>query len=230
MKTRVPTLCVTFWLLLGPLLPCVTRAQQIDLLPLPKPRTHGGKPLLEALQERRSLRAFRPDPLPPEMLGNLLWAAFGVNRPDGHRTAPSAMNHQEIDVYVATAEGVYVYDGRSHALRRIHGRDVRAATGRQDFVARAPVNLVLVADWSRMSRVPEEKKPVWSAVSAGAIVQNVYLFCASEGLATVVRGTFDEAGLARALELRPGQKIVVAQTVGWPADSGRAGTRPSESR
>ena len=229
MKSRILTWHVMLGLLLAPGFPLATRAQEAGVLPLPKPRTDGGKPLLEALQERRSTRAFRPDPLPPEILGNLLWAAFGVNRPDGHRTAPSAMNHQEIDVYVATADGVYVYDARAHALRKVHGRDVRAATGRQDFVATAPVNLVLVADWSRMSRVPEEKKPVWSAVSAGAIVQNVYLFCASEGHATVVRGTFDESELARALNLRPEQKIVVAQTVGWPA--GTAGTgaaRPAQ--
>ncbi|MGA4643566.1 nitroreductase family protein [Limisphaera sp. 4302-co] len=228
MKNRIPTCCVVLGLLLGPAFPPATCAQDAGVLPLPKPRIHGGKPLLEALQERRSTRAFRSDPLPPEILGNLLWAAFGVNRPDGHRTAPSAMNHQEIDVYVATADGVFVYDARAHALQKVHGRDVRAATGLQDFVATAPVNLVLVADWSRMSRVPEERKPVWSAVSAGAIVQNVYLFCASEGLATVVRGTFDESELARALNLRPEQKIVVAQTVGWPA--GTAGTGAARPR
>lgn len=127
------------------------------------------------------------------------------------------MNRQEIDLYVATAEGVFLYEGPTHSLRRVHGEDIRALTGRQSFVREAPVNLILVADYARMTNVPEEKKPIWSSISAGAIVQNVYLFCASEGLATVVRGLFDEAALARALQLKPDQKIVVAQTVGWPA-------------
>lgn len=216
-KARFSRVCAVLLLVHSPAYLAV-RAQEPAVVPLPKPQMQGGKPVLDALRERRSSRSFRPDKLPPELLGTLLWAAFGVNRPaDGHRTAPSAMNRQEIDVYVCTADGVYLYDAPAHALRVIRREDMRAATGRQDFVRVAPLNLVLVADYGRMTRVPDDKKPVWSAVSAGAIVQNVYLFCASEGLATVVRGTFDEAELARALQLRPEQKVVVAQTVGWPA-------------
>lgn len=221
MRTRRPVgwwdyrlwLGIGFW-------SCWVLAQEPARVPLPKPQTDGGKPLMQALQERRSGRLFRSEPLSPQLLGNLLWAAYGINRPgSGHRTAPSALNRQEIDLYVATAEGLFVYEAGSHALRRVHGEDIRGETGRQPFVREAPVNLILVADYGRMTNVPEEKKPVWSAVCAGAIVQNVYLFCASEGLATVVRGLFDEDALAKALRLGPEQKVVVAQTVGWPAGS-----------
>jgi SagB-type dehydrogenase family enzyme len=175
-------------------------------------------PLLEAIAARRSGRQFRRDPVPLEVLSNLLWAADGINRPETTgRTAPSALNAQEIAVYVALASGVYVYEPQAHVLHRVAEVDARRVTGYQEFVDEAPVELVLVADQGHNRLVPSSLRRVYAAVSAGAICQNVYLFCASAGLATVVRGWFDRQALAEALALRRGQDIVLAQTVGYPA-------------
>jgi SagB-type dehydrogenase family enzyme len=151
------------------------------------------------------------------VLSNLLWAAFGINRPDsGKRTAPSAMNWQEIDVYVATAEGLYVYDAKGNKLDPVLAEDVRGATGGQPFVKAAPVNLVYVADLAKTGRASSADRDLYNAADVGFIAQNVYLFCASEGLNVVVRGGLDRAALAKAMKLRPDQKILLAQTVGYP--------------
>jgi SagB-type dehydrogenase family enzyme len=185
---------------------------------LPPPQTEGGKPLMQALKERHSTREFSPEALPPQMLSNLLWAAAGVNRPaTGKRTVPSARDWREIDVYVAMAEGMYRYDARANALQPVVARDLRALTGVQDFVATAPVNLVYVADLDRMEGAAAEQKEFYAATDAGFIAQNVYLFCASANLATVVRGSVERDTLARAMGLAPHQRIVLAQTVGYPA-------------
>jgi SagB-type dehydrogenase family enzyme len=187
------------------------------VIKLPDPVTEGGKPLMQALKERQSARSFSPQPLPAQTLSNLLWAAFGVNRPGtGKRTAPSAVNWQEIDVYVATADGLYLFDAKAHALKLISKADIREATGTQGFVKDAPVNLVYAADLSKMGRRSKEDKAVYSAADAGFISQNVYLYCASEGLATVVRGSIDRTKLSGLMKLRPDQKIVLAQSVGYP--------------
>ncbi len=192
-------------------------AQQLQPVELPKPQTEGGKPLMQALSLRRSSREFSSEKLSPQVLSNLLWAAFGVNRADlGKRTAPSAMNWQEIDIYVATADGLYVYDAQGHRLNPVLSEDVRAATGTQAFVKEAPVDLVYVADFSRAARGSAEDRTLYSAADTGFIAQNVYLYCASDGLATVVRGSVDRAALAKVLKLRPEQKIILAQTVGYP--------------
>lgn len=193
-------------------------ARENELIKLPPPQTSGGKPLMQALGERHSSREFSAEPLPLGVLGNLLWAANGVNRPDsGYRTAPSAKGWHEIDIYVATADGVYLYDAKAHALKLAVAQDLRARTGRQDFVAQAPVNLVYVADYGRMDMLTsKEDKQVYAAADAGFIAQNVYLYCASEGLATVVRGSVDKDALAKAMQLRPNQQIELAQTVGYP--------------
>ena len=193
----------------------------LSRISLPPPVQEGGKPILEAMRDRKSGRAYRPDPLPPQVLSNLLWAAYGINRPaSGKRTAPSAMNWQEMDVYMTTAEGTYLYDPKAHALEPIRAGDARGKTGRfQGFVKEAPINLVFVADYGRMGWYASEKDKIrFSAASTGAIAQNVYLFCASEGLSTVVRGLIDRKDLARVLRLAPDQKIVLAQSVGYPAE------------
>jgi SagB-type dehydrogenase family enzyme len=189
----------------------------IDPVALPPPKMEGGKPLMQVLKERRSAREFSPQRLPPQVLSNLLWAAFGINRADtGHRTAPSASNRQEIDVYVATADGLFLYNAQAHALDPVLATDIRAATGRQAFVRDAPVNLVFVADFFRMGSGSAEDKILYSAADAGFISQNIYLYCASEGLATVVRGSIDRAALAAAVGLRADQRIILAQSVGYP--------------
>jgi SagB-type dehydrogenase family enzyme len=172
---------------------------------------------MQALKDRSTSRTFGSEKLPVQVLSNLLWAAFGINRPDsGKRTAPSAMNTQEIDIYVAASDGLYVYDAKAQLLRPILSEDIRALTGLQPFVAEAPLNLIYVADYSRMTRASQEDKVLYSAADTGFISENVYLFCASEGLATVVRGSIDRVALAKAMKLRPDQKIILSQTVGYP--------------
>jgi SagB-type dehydrogenase family enzyme len=184
---------------------------------LPPPRTSGGKPLMQALKDRRSSREFSGRELPADLLSSLLWAAFGINRPKtGGRTAPSAHDWEEIDLYVATAKGLYLYEPRRHALKEILAQDIRAETGMQPFVGEAPLNLVYVADLTRMTEATPEDKAWYSGPDAGFIAQNVYLFCASEGLAVVVRGMVDRPALGRLMSLGPEEKIVLAQTVGYP--------------
>jgi len=192
-------------------------AEEIKKIELPAPDQAGGKPLMAALKERRSEREFAPDPLSPQVLSNLLWAAGGVNRPDsGRRTNPTAHDCREIEIYVALPEGLYLYDAVAHQLKPVLAQDIRAATGGQPFVASAPVNLVFVADYARMERMSKEDQDFYSATDAGYVSQNVYLFCASEGLSTVVRGWLERPALAKAMKLRPEQRIVLAQTVGMP--------------
>jgi nitroreductase len=185
---------------------------------LPPPRSQGGRPLIEALRLRRSLRAYAARALPPEVLSDLLWAAFGINRPDsGDRTAPYWRHIMVIDVYAAMADGVWLYEPKTHQLLPHMDGDFRAATGQQDFVATAPLNLVYVAHGERMGAIPAEDRRLYASVDAGFIGQNVYLFCASEGLATVFRGAVDTRKLARTMRLGEGQFVTFAQTVGYPA-------------
>lgn len=192
-------------------------SEESKLVLLPALQSDGGRPLMQVLKDRHSSRSFRQENLSSQVLSNLLWAACGINRQDtGQRTAPSAVNWQEIDVYVATPEGLYLYDAHRHALRLILSDDIRALTGRQDFVKEAPVNLIYVADFSRMGTASQEDKELYSAADAGFIGQNIYLYCASERLSTVVRGSIDRQALAKAMKLRPNQKIILAQSVGYP--------------
>jgi len=184
---------------------------------LPAPKTEGGMPLMQALKARQSTRSFSDKKLTDQTLSNLLWAAFGVNRSEsGKRTAPSARNWQEIDIYVLVAEGVYIYDAVNHALIPVLDKDMRALAGTQDFVKSAPLNLVYVADFERMGEAAAEQKVFYSAADTGFIGQNVYLFCASEGLGCVMRGLIDKSELAQALGLKADQRVILGQTVGYP--------------
>lgn len=190
-------------------------ADPSDDMALPPPQTDGGKALMQALKERRSTRSFSPRPLSPQLLSNLLWSAFGINRPaSGGRTAPSAHDWQEIDVYVATAEGVFVYEPKRLALRRVSDQDVRANADSQGLGRAAPLLLLFVSDARRMRGDDEPTRRFYAAIDTGFIAQNVYLFCASEGLATVAYISFHRDGLSRALHLAPSQNIVLAQSVG----------------
>jgi len=194
----------------------VALAQGASTLALPPPQTTGTVSLLQALRARRSSREYSSRPLPPEVLSTLLWCAFGVNRAEsGGRTAPSAHNWQEIDVFAALPEGAYRYDARDHALRLVAAGDLRSATGVQDFVATAPLNLVYVADFGKMAGASADDRIFYGSADAGFVAQNVYLYCAATGLACVVRGLVDRARLAPALGLRVDQRIVLAQTVGY---------------
>lgn len=192
-------------------------SDELKPIKLPNPQVEGGRPLMQALKDRSSSRSFSSEKLPLQVLSNLLWAAFGINRPDaGKHTAPSAMNRQEINIYVATIEGLYLYDAKAQTLKPVLSEDIRSVTGRQDYVKDAPINLIYVADFARMDVSAKEDKEIYSAADAGFISQNVYLYCASEGLATVVRGSIDRDALAKKMKLRSDQKIVLAQTVGYP--------------
>lgn len=197
--------------------PALTFAQELEPIKLLKPQMDSGRPLMQVLKERRSSRAFSTERLPMQVISNMLWAAFGVNRPEsGKRTAPSAMNWQEMDIYVATAEGLYLFDTKAHTLKPVLIEDIRAMTGLQAFVQEAPVNLIYVADFSRMGGATTDQKVFYSAAATGFISQNVYLYCASEGLATVVRGLIDRPALEKVMRLRPDQKVTLAQSVGYP--------------
>ncbi len=153
---------------------------------------------------------------PGSVLSNLLWAAFGINRADGRRTAPSARNWQEIDLYLCLTDGVYLYSAADHSLLQLSAEDLRAKTGVQDFVATAPLNIVYVADGAKLKTQSADDAALYMGADCGVIVQNVYLYCASEGLGTVIRAMVDRPSLARAMKLRDNQKIVLSQTVGYP--------------
>ena len=192
-------------------------AQELAPIQLPAPQTEGGKLLMQALKLRATSRAFAADPLPPQTLSNMLWAAWGINRPDsGKRTAPSARNWQESDVYVVMATGAYLYDAVNNVLKPVASGDLRALTGTQEFVKDAPVTLVFVADTARMKGSQADMHQAYAWGDAAFISQNVYLFCASEGLATGVRAMVDRPPLAKALKLAPSQIIAFAQCVGYP--------------
>lgn len=188
------------------------------VIALPPPQVSGGVPLMAALAARRSQRDFAPTPLSPQVLSDLLWSAFGINRAASRgRTAPSALGAQEIDVYAALADGLYIYDPDAHRLAHVAQVDARRVTGYQDFVDDAPLDLVYVADQAHLKNVPGEQRAAYSAACAGAIAQNVYLYCAAAGLATVVRGWLDRRAVAKALGLSAHEHVVLAQTVGYPA-------------
>lgn len=200
--------------------PTISLAQEAKSIQLSKPQTGSGNSLMQLLWKRSSSRQFSPEPLPVGVLSNLLWAGFGINRPDGKRTAPSAMNCQEIDIYVILPDGLYLYDAKANQLKLLLAEDLRALAGTQPYVKEAPVNLVYVSDYAKMgAKLPAEFKtvfPVFSGVHTGVIAQNIYLYCALEGLATVVRAYIDIPALSKAMNLRPDQKITLAQSVGYP--------------
>jgi SagB-type dehydrogenase family enzyme len=200
---------------MGQLRPKPGQGAAAGSIELPAPDKSGGLALMQALASRHSSRDFAPDPLPLPVLSNLLWAAFGVNRADGGRTAPSAINAQEIDVFVALPTGAYRYDPAAHRLELVTAADVRRVTGYQDFVDKAPMDLVFVADHARMKLVPAAMRTGYASVAVGAIAQNVYLYAASAGLGTVIRGWIDRAAIADALGLTHDQEVLLSQTVGF---------------
>jgi len=197
-------------------LPSAALAQ--ELRALPAPRKEIGKPLMQALQARRSIREYSTRALPPQVLSDLLWAAYGINRPSGDRTAPYWRHIMVIDVYAAMADGVWLYEPKQHALRKHLDADLRALTGLQDFVATAPLNLVYVVHGERMTDIAQADRRLYGSVDAAFAGQNVYLYCASEGLATVFRGAVDYAKLGKAMRLPEGQFVAFAQTVGYPQE------------
>lgn len=202
------------------IIPDMVNAQDISL---PSPSRKGGMPLMEALNERGSARLFSEKELSLQQLSDLLWASWGINREaDGKRTAPSSRNMQEMDVYVTLKSGFYLYDARDNMLKKIHGRDIRALTGTQDFPATAPVNLVYVADLARRGlregQQVTDTDLLSSWANTGFMAQNVYLWCASEGMSCVIRALIPRDRLEPEMGLKPLQKIILAQTVGLPGE------------
>ncbi|MCM3566209.1 MAG: nitroreductase family protein [Hydrogenophaga sp.] len=190
---------------------------QTDDVLLPPANTGGGETLANALRRRRSTRDFLPDALDLQAVSDLLWAAFGVNRAQGHgRTAPSAHDWQEIAVYVVLPEGAFRYEARDHRLALVKAEDLRAHTGLQSFAATAPLNLVYVADFAAMHDTRPDERPFLAGADAACIAQNVYLHCAAHGLGTVVRALIDRRQLAQSLGLKPTERIALAQSVGLP--------------
>lgn len=200
--------------------PVMLTAQDLEL---PAPHRSGGKPLMDALNERQSGRLFADTDLSLQELSDLLWAAWGINRPeDSHRTAPSSHNRQEMDVYVALKTGLFLYDAGNNKLKQVHNRDIRALTGTQDFPATAPVNLVYVADLAKRGLKEGQQITDTDLLSSwantGFMAQNVYLWCASEGLTCVIRAMVPRDKLAPEMGLKPLQAIILAQTVGFPKE------------
>jgi len=199
-------------------------AQELKPIQLLKPQIEGGRPLMQVLKDRKSIRAYSAEKLPLQVLSNLLWAAFGINRPEsGRRTAPTGANRQNIDIYVAIEEGVYIYDAKAHMLNLVLAEDVRSISGRQQFewqqkmvpLDDAPVNLIYVADFSKHTKI-NELVLYLAFAHTGFISQNVYLYCASEGLATVVRLWFDKDALEKKLGLRRDQYATLVQSLAYP--------------
>ena len=192
-------------------------AQESKPIPLPAPKLDSAKSLAQAFKDRKTTREWAPQNLPEQTISNLLWAAWGINRPDsGRRTAPSALNRQEIDLYIATDKGVYLYDPKGHALVPVASGDFRQQTYTQAPFKEAPVHLVYVADLAKMGEGEEGPKMVLAGMDTGFIAENVYLYCASEGLNTGYRVSIDRSSLSQTAKLRPDQKILGAQSVGLP--------------
>jgi SagB-type dehydrogenase family enzyme len=189
----------------------------MQLLP---PETSGGMPLMQALHERMSTKEFSPRTISQQQISNLLWAAYGINRPEsGKRTIATAVNCQDIAVYVVLEKGAYVYEAEEHRLIPVVDRDLRSLAATQDYAQVAPINLVYVSDHRKMADRFGDKKRIYGAFHAGSISQNVYLYCASAGLGAVVRDSVDRTRLGEALKLSEEQVIVMAQSVGYAAEN-----------
>jgi nitroreductase len=193
---------------------------------LTAPRKSGGMPVTEALARRATSREFDPKPISPQQLSDALWAGLGVNRPDGKRTAPTSRNRQELEIYVLQPQGVTLYDAAAHRLVPVVAEDLRAVQSSQEFVRDAPVTFVYVADLSKMTDGTVAEKEATAAFDTGFVSQNVYLWCASEGLATGVRSWVDREVLAKRMKLRADQRIIAAQSIGFPKTSRPAAPRP----
>jgi len=200
---------------MGALHPAPSHGNAARNIQLPPPEIAAGMGLMDALSKRRSSRDYSSEPLPLPLLSSLLWAANGVNREDGGRTAPSALDAREIDIVVALPDGAYRFKPSEHALELLAAADLRRVTGYQDFVDEAPLDLVYIADHARMKAVPVAQRTMYASVAAGAIAQNVYLFCAASGLSTVLRAWISRDAVAHALGLAHDQEVLLSQTVGF---------------
>lgn len=203
------------WLILFSLMTPILKSQEI--IPLLKPDLSSGMTVMTALSLRASSSEFDTTSLKLQDLSDLLWAANGINRPEsGKRTAPSAMNARDIDVYAFMKSGSYLYDAKGHVLNRVAGGDNRSlVAGQQLNFASAPVMLLLVSDVSRFPRGDDSLKVIWAAEDAGIVSQNISLFCASAGLLTRPRASMDQAKLRELLKLKDTQYLMLNNPVGY---------------
>lgn len=187
-----------------------------NLIKLPEPDKTGGKPLMQALNERSSSRDFIEKELTDQQLSNLLWAAFGINREETNkRTAPSSHNNQDIEIYLTTKNGIFLYKPEEHALEKLSDVDMRSVAGKQNFVKEAAVNLIYVSDFKKLGKASIEVKRMTAATHCGFIGQNVYLYCASEGLISVFRAWINKEKIAKELNLPENYEVIYSQSVGY---------------
>lgn len=197
--------------------PISEKPLNLTSIKLNPPEMDKGRPLMQILKERKSERAYADKPLSLQEVSNLLWAADGITRTDGRRTAPSARNMQEFDIYIIMKNGIYIYAPKSNELIPVAEGDYRKYAGLDAYVAAAPVNLIYVADLAKMKGAADENaKILLASLDVGFIAENVALFCTSEGFASVPRLSIDHNALSKLLKLRPEQKIILGTTVGYP--------------
>ena len=192
-------------------------SQDLQDIKLNEPNKSRGSAFMKALSDRQSVREFDEKDLSLQDLSDLVWAANGVNRTNGNRTAPSAMNRQEIDVYIVNKEGTYLYDAASHTLKGLTAGDFRkAVASAQEFAATAPVCIVLVANLEKLGDPTLESTRLTASIDGGIVNQNINIFCAAVGLSTVPRGTMDKEALKIALKLSDTQMFILNNPVGYP--------------
>ena len=192
------------------------KAKKETAIKLNAPDMENSVTLMTALQNRQTNRSFATQELSWQQLSDILWAANGVNRPDnGKRTAPSARNAQEIDIYAFTASGVFFYDAENHQLKRISDKDSRQSVYDRGDFHKAPLILVYVGNFDKMQGFDEDARNFYSATDVGFVSQNVYLYCATQGLSTVICGSFNREGADKVLKIKNG-KLLLAQPVGYP--------------
>jgi|LSQX01.3.fsa_nt_gb nitroreductase len=193
----------------------VTMADQINL---PTPSKEGGKPLMTALSERKTSREFSDREIPLQMLSDMLWAAYGINRPDGRLTSPTAINRQEIDLYLVMKNGAYFYNPKELKLAKISEKDIRTTSGFGKFAEKAPLTIIFVVNKGRQQISDPTASLTLGAVDCGFIGQNLYLYCASEGLNTVFFATLNKEALSTALKLEKGNEVFFGQSIGFPPE------------
>ena len=191
-------------------------AQGLQEIKLNAPNKERGSATMKALSERISVREFDSKALSMQDLSDLLWAANGINRPDGRRTAPTASNRQEIDVYAIMPEGAYLYDAQDHSLKPVASGDHRGLVAMaQDFAKTAPVCLVIVINLEKLGDATAERTKLMGAVDAGIVCQNINIFCSAVGLANVPRATMDTAELQKVLKLSATQLPIMNNPLGY---------------
>lgn len=184
---------------------------------LPKPELDKGKSLMECLQNRHTTRNFTNKKLDNQQISNILWAACGLNRPEDNKyTAPTAMNMQELSLYLAKDDGLYFYNPIDNSLEKLSNDDIRKETGTQVFVGKADFELIIVADITKMGKVQDPARyNFYAGRDAGYVSQNIYLICASEGLGTVARGSFDNDKIVKLMNLDKNKFITLVHTIGY---------------